>query len=559
MKRIRKHLAALLSAVLLLGLLPITAAAAGHWADDAVRTLEEIYGSGKFVADDTDMTWDDAADFFTAVGYAVPAEITGTEKMTRSQACDVLLKIYNIPVGNGTDAAIRYLYEKNVISGYKGATVNLGENDPIDKASFAVLTYRVLNFVGGGDGYADEFKKGSVPLSGDEFFCWMYLNVRNCMNINATLDGDLDRADRDKPDTTISKTTWNKWQARLTRAKNAANIKAGGLGLNVDIPLWTENEPAPGGLDGSGKTNLDAAKYIVETYFAAELGKKQIFSDVSPDDWFYDGVMYLLNQGHVVGVGDGRFDLRVAPRAEFAMLLASVDGFDYDRDGGYEGAFAHVVDRGYMEGPGSGETDYWDTLVTREEAIYAAIKCFADSDELADANIAILDRFEDKDDITTGVAGFDYEKAMAFAVSHGLVSGTSASTLAPKEEIKRQEMGVFIYRVLIGLDKTKMHDYEENAAAAAQNLPDEPVIPETEPEPAPTPEPVLAPPTPEPEPVPEQDPIQTPDPEPEPEPDPTPTPEPEPEPEPTPDPEPDPTPAPTPQPEEPEEQGGEPV
>ena len=43
-----------------------------------------------------------------------------------------------------------------------------------------------------------------------------------------------------------------------------------------------------------------------------------------------------------------------------------------------------------------------------------------------------------------------------------MVNGTSATKLSPDEPVSRADAGVLLYRMLIGLDESKMHDYEQN-------------------------------------------------------------------------------------------------
>ena len=462
MKRTKRWLAALLSVVLLLGLTPVTALAeeepaTAPWAEDAVAQLKTIYGSAigsHFSASTAVMETADAAALLTAVGSG----ITVTEPFNRREACDILARLYNLPLGEN-ESAICFLYDKGIINGYQGAgSAEVGQENPINHAEFAVLMYRVLNFVGSGEGFSDTAKgQDGVPLSGDEFFCWMYLYVRGCMEA------------RDKPAGTVTSDTWNKWRGRLT--DNRGRLTDNNAPA---IPEWeTGSGTKPG--DFTGTTNVEAAVHIVKTYFREDFAKKKIFKDVDPTDWYYDGVMYFLNRGDVVGVGEGYFGIDPTVRLELAMLLARIDdGFTATGQNMLKEAIQYVVRKGYMKVSGNESapdfrpTDdvYWSgTEVRRDEAVYAVMQLTVTPNDLARANTAILDRFTaDKDKITPG-----YEKALAFSVSRGLLNGTDTSSLSPDGNINRAEISVFIYRVLIGLDSSKMRDYDENVKAV---LPD---------------------------------------------------------------------------------------
>ena len=119
----KRWLAGLLCAVLLAGLLPMEArAAGGHWADDAVTALNNIYGSGVFQAEDTAMTQGDAYAVLSSMGCkSEKVSESSTAALTRGVACEVLAEVFDLPVGSSS-SAIQYLYERNIINGYADGT-----------------------------------------------------------------------------------------------------------------------------------------------------------------------------------------------------------------------------------------------------------------------------------------------------------------------------------------------------------------------------------------------------------------------------------------------------
>ncbi len=57
------------------------------------------------------------------------------------------------------------------------------------------------------------------------------------------------------------------------------------------------------------------------------------FSDIDPDDWFYNNVMDAANNGYVTGYPDGTFQPKKATtRAEFASMIANAMGYEADPD-----------------------------------------------------------------------------------------------------------------------------------------------------------------------------------------------------------------------------------
>ena len=463
----------LLALILALGLFPVTGLAADvDWAKDAVDALNGIYGGETFTASDAEMTEGDVSAILTATNWATDETLTSETPLTRQKACAVLADVFALPIGS--QSAIKYLYDKNIINGK--ADDDLDEEGPVTLAEFAVLTYRVLNSVGGGLG-----SKENWPAPGSEgYMAWMYLAVRKCVPFEMdqadtfikdatieTYDTETGSSYKENDDrttiaggttkiydvTTASKTgqeIWNAW----TAAMQDSNI---GGNADFSAPDYDENE-----------TLLEAAIRMVA---ARNDVSPVIFHDITAGSWFYDGIMYLVNNDIVVGYGDGKFGPDdITPRYELAMLLTNVEGVTLSTESGLGRvieAIQYVVENGYMTGTVSGDenwnpmTDsYWSAPATREETTVGILKMIANKEKITttNGNTTILDRFTDVEDI----ADEDSKPYLAYAVSTGLLSGTSTNTLEPDGEVSRAQVGVLLYRTLIGLDTSKMHDYEEN-------------------------------------------------------------------------------------------------
>ena len=202
------------------------------------------------------------------------------------------------------------------------------------------------------------------------------------------------------------------------------------------------------------------------------------------DDWWYDGVMYSFDAGYVNGLGNGSFGPKYRlPLYELAALLyrinpiEDVEGIDLPfmakwNDSTYEGetmgkdalqkAMKAAVAAGYLSWKDGNTEDFDPTAtVSRQEAIADILKACAQGKNvnlnLSSVNTAVLDRFTDVSGLST-----EQEQYLAYAVSHGMVNGTSSTTLSPDAGITRAEAGVLVYRTLLGLDETKNQDYREN-------------------------------------------------------------------------------------------------
>lgn len=173
----KRILSIIMTFVLLIGILPSTAfAAQNDWSNQAVTTLNQIYGGG-FSADDTIMKESDVYNILQSMGCSSDKVTNNSQiNLTRSKACEVLADVFDLPLNGKT--AITYLFEKNIINGKSSG--DLDENGTVTNAQFAVLTYRVLNSIGGGEGSSVDALKPAT----DEYFAWTYLAARKCVPFN---------------------------------------------------------------------------------------------------------------------------------------------------------------------------------------------------------------------------------------------------------------------------------------------------------------------------------------------------------------------------------------
>ena len=197
------------------------------------------------------------------------------------------------------------------------------------------------------------------------------------------------------------------------------------------------------------------------------------FFDVHPVDWFYDGIMYLFTQKIVIGYGDGTFrpygGINCGEMAAVIVrtLERDIETPDIEE---FTEVFPHpdFIEDGHLHwsaGPVWTARDYFieknfspEDRLTRQVMAYTAVKMYEGYDE-DNVNLSILDRFEDKD-----LIGEQYKKPLAYLVSIGVLNGSLEDGriyLNPLNECTRAETGVFLARVLQGLDKSKMKEYKD--------------------------------------------------------------------------------------------------
>lgn len=493
MRRIKRWLCGGMCLLLLLGLLPAAAQAeegTAAWAGEAVETLCEIYGDDLGVSASLElMTKAQAAAVFTNMGNTAVADtLAGQGNLTRGAACTALTQAFAIPTGEKT--AILYLYERNVINGK--STDELDEDGTVSCADFAVLTYRVLNFVGGGLGSSVEHLKPGT----EAYFAWMYLAARRCVAFqSAQLETPMDSVSDFSTYAGIDETAytddstvvevltapqsgdgiWNAWVAALSEPR------IGGLD-DFDTELketYQGNET----MKAAATRLMDA---FISAYSAQHGSAPTIFTDVTMEDWWYDGVMYSFDAGYISGLGNGTFEPAYRlPLYEFAVLLYRINPVEeselvditlpFLENGDFseyeqavmnypsvQNAMKAAIREGYFSWA-DGEDEDFDPTATaaRKDAISDILKACAAGKgvelNLNSVNPSVLDRFED----TKGLED-PQKQYLAYAVSCGMVNGTSATALSPDAPVSRADAGVLLYRMLIGLDESKMHDYEQN-------------------------------------------------------------------------------------------------
>ena len=467
----KRILSLLCSLALLVTMMPVSAFAAdASWAQSAVSALNEIYGSGVFSADDGLISNADVQSVLSKTGWKTDVLLDDNE-FTRSDACEVLADVFMLPLGK--QSAIQYLYDKNIVSGTANGDLNV--DGSVSFAEFSVLAYRVLNAVGGGKGSAISGLKPGT----DEYYGWLYLAVRKCVPFSAergnekigqaenfTTYGSSQLKDGStniyevNSDTVSREAIWNAWE-------NALQDPQIGGDTGFSATSYDENDTL---LQAAGKIVKQFADYKYD-------GDLVIFHDVTAGDWFYDGIIYLADRQIVIGYGDGQFGPNdIAPRFQFAVLLSVMDGTVSGTDtspGRIPTAIDHVKEMGYMAAEVPDDATWnpitdptWSAATTREEAIVGILRMIESEYGIntKSNNTAILDRFADCADVST-----ENKPYLAFAVSMGLVNGTSANTLAPDAKVTRAQIGVLLYRTLIGLDKTKMKDYADNVSATLQD------------------------------------------------------------------------------------------
>ena len=176
------------------------------------------------------------------------------------------------------------------------------------------------------------------------------------------------------------------------------------------------------------------------------------FTDVSEKDWFYSDVMFVYENGLMLGTSKALFSPHgTATRGMMATILWRMEGSpapkgknsftDVEAGKWYADAITWTAENGIFAGYGKDKFGP-DDPITREQlaAIFYRYADYKGYDLTVKGN---LDKFKDADKIT------DYAKtAMQWAVGSGLMKGKSGNLLDPQGTATRAEIAAMLHRFI---------------------------------------------------------------------------------------------------------------
>ena len=176
------------------------------------------------------------------------------------------------------------------------------------------------------------------------------------------------------------------------------------------------------------------------------------FTDVSEKDWFYGDVMFVYENGLMLGTSKTLFSPHgTATRGMMATILWRMEGSpapkgknsftDVEAGKWYADAITWTAEKGIFAGYGKDKFGP-DNPITREQlaAIFYRYADYKGYDLTVKGN---LDKFKDADKIT------DYAKtAMQWAAGSGLVKGKSGNLLDPQGTATRAEIAAMLHRLI---------------------------------------------------------------------------------------------------------------
>ena len=194
------------------------------------------------------------------------------------------------------------------------------------------------------------------------------------------------------------------------------------------------------------------------------------FTDVKESDWFYNDVEYVRENKLMSGTSDSEFSPSgVTTRGMIVTVLWRLDGspaeagkeFDDVKAGAYYyDAVAWASNNGIVSG--YSETTFGpDDKATREQ-LAAIVYRYASYKKYDVSKEAELDKYADSGEISEYA-----KKSIKWANASGLITGTSETTISPKNDVQRSQLAAILKRFCLNI-------------VGGNNEPEVPVEPEKE-------------------------------------------------------------------------------
>ncbi|MBE6687003.1 MAG: hypothetical protein E7591_07200 [Ruminococcaceae bacterium] len=179
------------------------------------------------------------------------------------------------------------------------------------------------------------------------------------------------------------------------------------------------------------------------------------FPDVESDAWYYDGVVYCVKMGYIMGNDKGEFNPSgKLTREQFVVILARASGEDIGEykespftdvapDSWYGAEVIWANEKGYVNGIGNGKFGVGHSM-TRETVAVMLFRYSNDEGIYTDG----LNAYSDKQSISSWAAA-----AAGWAVKNGILGSTSTDALvfSPKMTLSRAQAA----KIFTSYDKIK--------------------------------------------------------------------------------------------------------
>lgn len=261
--------------------------------------------------------------------------------------------------------------------------------------------------------------------------------------------------------------SFNVYENGSSSPVNSSPITANGNQAQYTVTGLTPNTSysfTATAIDASGSTSAMSSAVAVTTQATNQTGTQPTtsgqvkFSDVPASFWAYNDISYMVSNGYVHGVSDGKFAPNNAiTRAEFIAMLANVLGLqdvgslpfsDVNPDDWYYTSVAKAYKAGLIHGYAADKFGPTEPINREQMAVLIANALNYKGVNVAVANANdIISKFSDAASLDQWAAS-----SVAAAVKSGVISGKTTANgnvyFAPADQTTRAEATVMLKRMV---------------------------------------------------------------------------------------------------------------
>lgn len=174
-----------------------------------------------------------------------------------------------------------------------------------------------------------------------------------------------------------------------------------------------------------------------------------VFSDVKESDWYYEDVKYVQENNLMTGTGETEFSpsgattrgmiVTILWRVEGEPVVEGKDFEDVSSDAWYSKAVAWASNNQIVSG--YSETNFGPNDTATREQLATIMYRYASYKKCDLSKKAKLDKYEDREDIS-----YYAVESIEWANANGIISGTSETTISPKDNVLRSQVAAILRR-----------------------------------------------------------------------------------------------------------------
>lgn len=234
-------------------------------------------------------------------------------------------------------------------------------------------------------------------------------------------------------------------RVNISDVADVSNVNATTMILKTDGTIWAVgNNANSDALLPPEIERVDTLTQVLEGVLlpgdSTEQTDKPSFSDVSASHWASEAIGYAVERGYFSGTGAGTFSPDgTMTRAMLWTVLARMDGYTGTAKPGdpwYQNGQDWAMANGISDGTNP------DGSITREQFAAMLYNFAAHTGASTKKDDTVLSQFSDRGSISAYAVN-----AMAWAVTNGIMSGTSATTISPTGLATRAQAAVMLMRL----------------------------------------------------------------------------------------------------------------